>query len=512
MGLLDDFRNEPTKRSHPSYKDSLFTFTAPEYSTAEVLLGSLYRKLLLGKHDNEIDLESIEQLVKDIGNRWQQDDLATLLLAHRGGIASPIRSGQRGAVPYKQLMPLVPPIARYACVLGKKRNRWFPGDLALQVIGTGLGPERGNPFVAQLQGSLAVTNEDSVLSRFITRELDALVPPDPIPTLTLDASETRAYRGTPSSNGRSPAEQCCQDLDVLLPLKSKLTRRQWTVLLEALLRLGLPTHVLWACHANIAVWKQALQAADGNPPPNPDTISSLVWTSHRNNSFLETGRDSVPAIKQLIEQYVIARFGINIILYRLQEANVPWQHAFIGHDPATNQTAPAALHAFLKHINYHRTGIDATNAGAWLRKEVAQLSDRNLPLLRCASGFTKNQLEFVRHSLGQIEAQDAEQRSYDQSYLLSNAMGGSRRSRLWPVQPGPGMLILLAHSATSAAHGMPVSLDDFRSHLGNYGLTVPPNELLHGKLTLDLQKLGLLVDSPDAAGGRLLVGPFFEKR
>lgn len=91
-------------------------------------------------------------------------------------------------------------------------------------------------------------------------------------------------------------------------------------------------------------------------------------------------------------------------------------------------------------------------------------------------------------------------------------MGASRRSRLWPVRPGPAMLILLAHSATSAANGVPVSLEDFRSHLANYGLAVPPDELLHGKLTLDLQKLGLLVDSPDAAGGRLLVGPFSEKR
>jgi hypothetical protein len=29
------------------------------------------------------------------------------------------------------------------------------------------------------------------------------------------------------------------------------------------------------------------------------------------------------------------------------------------------------------------------------------LADKNLALLRCASGFTKNQLEFVHHSLGQ---------------------------------------------------------------------------------------------------------------
>jgi hypothetical protein len=53
-----------------------------------------------------------------------------------------------------------------------------------------------------------------------------------------------------------------------------------------------------------------------------------------------------------------------------------------------------------------------------------------------------------------------------------------------------------------------VSLDDFRRHLGEYGLRGPAGELVHGKTGHDLSMLGLVVDSPDAAGGRLLVKPF----
>src|SRR5690348_10711878 len=127
MSRLNTFRDDPAKKNHEAYKDSLFTFTAPEYSTAEVLLGSLYRKLLLGVHDKDVDLDSVRNVTANLAKRWQRKDIAEFLLQQRGGLASPVRSGQKGSVPYPQLMPLVPQIARYACVLGKKRNRWFPG-------------------------------------------------------------------------------------------------------------------------------------------------------------------------------------------------------------------------------------------------------------------------------------------------------------------------------------------------------------------------------------------------
>jgi hypothetical protein len=45
-------------------------------------------------------------------------------------------------------------------------------------------------------------------------------------------------------------------------------------------------------------------------------------------------------------------------------------------------------------------------------------------------------------------------------------------------------------------------------HLADYGLHAPAGELAGGQVGTDLEKLGLVVDSPDAAGGRLLVAPF----
>ena len=70
------------------------------------------------------------------------------------------------------------------------------------------------------------------------------------------------------------------------------------------------------------------------------------------------------------------------------------------------------------------------------------------------------------------------------------------------------MLVMLVHVCCAENPAIPVSLDDFRHCLGEYGLHAPAGELIDGKTGRDLARLGLVVDSPDAAGGRLLVQPF----
>lgn len=70
------------------------------------------------------------------------------------------------------------------------------------------------------------------------------------------------------------------------------------------------------------------------------------------------------------------------------------------------------------------------------------------------------------------------------------------------------MLVMLVHACCAANPSIPVSLDDFRQRLGEYGLHVPAGELVDGKTGRDLARLGLVIDSPDAAGGLLLVPPF----
>ena len=492
--------------------------TAPEWSTGEVLLAAAYRRLILGISENSVNLDDIEQIPVTMPQAIGGPETWSQLLTQRGGIASPLKGGQRSPLSSRQLMPLVPSVARIAGVLGKRpRSRWNPSNLLLEVIGGGVGRQDGASLIRQLGEFLSIVPSDDVFARFVEGSLQqglhavqpvpATVPP--YQSFQLDDEMLCAFRSHPGPLTLCPAERFCKDLPAVLATKSKLTRRQWTVLVESILRLGLGMHVLWTCNANSIVWEHVLEVASGATPPTAGEIETQVWQTHdKSRPLLELGADTGPLIERLIEQYAYARTGINLLLCKLEDVGSPWPSAaIIGFDPSSGTSAPSALASFLLHVSAHRQQIDPSDAGKWLRTHVGQMFDE-LPTLRelakCDSGYTKNLFEFARHGLGQVKARDPEQRCYDLAYLFAYA--GERKPLL--LEPGPAMLVMLVHACCAANPSIPVSLDDFRRCLGEYGLNVPAGELVDGKTGRDLARLGLVVDSPDAAGGRLLVPPF----
>jgi hypothetical protein len=268
-------------------------------------------------------------------------------------------------------------------------------------------------------------------------------------------------------------------------------------------------HVLWTCNANLVFWRFVLDVCSGAPVPSPSEIETAIWEDPSENTpILELGSDADPAIRRLIEQYCYARTGLNILLCKLDDIGGGWPEQLrIGFRSSGNQPAPLSLHEFLMHVVAHRTQVDATDAGRWLKLEVANLFDKHRELrtlASCRSGYSKNLFEFARYTLGQAERKDVEQRTYDLAYLVSFA--GKRKPQL--VQPGPDMLLMLVHSCCARNPAIPSSLDEFRRHLAEYGLHAPAGELIDGLTGQSLAMLGLVVDSPDAAGGRVLVRPF----
>ncbi|WP_441253484.1 hypothetical protein [Bradyrhizobium sp. 613_E4_N2_2] len=346
--------------------------------------------------------------------------------------------------------------------------------------------------------------------RLSLQDLQPTPKPDyPFLTMQLGEDDCRAFRATTVVGQLCPSEMFCTDLRALIDLKSKLSRRQWTVLLEAILRLGLGMHALWICRANDNVWELVVDVASGKAPPTAAEVEAQIWgQQHDSWMLLEIGANAEPVMERHIERYAFARTGLNLLLCRLDDAGVSWPLAEpIGFSPIHGRSGPAAVSAFLSHVSANRQAIDPVDAGVWLRTEVGRLFDDSeelRALAKCDAGYTKNLFEFARHSLGQIQAKDPAERCYDLAYLL--AYSGDRKPL--PVQPGQDMLVMLVHACCSANPLMPVSLDDFRRHLGQYGLHVPAGELTDGKTGRDLEMLGLVVDSPDAAGGRLLVPPF----
>jgi len=524
---VKDFLDDPTGRgrggrNHPSYDNSILATVAPEYSIGEVLLGSAYRGLLFMRAEGDVDLEKIDELPDIFPNDLGGPDLwRTLLKQEQGGLASPVRGGQK-TIRLPQLMPLVPQIAYHACVLGRVRSRWNPWNLLLHVIGGGLGETKGKELVKRMGESLRVDEDDDTFARFValafnpsTKQLLAY----PYLSIGLTGEQLRAFRGTANiASARSPAERFCMDLEAILLLKNRLTRRQWTVLLEAILRVGLGAHVLWVCYVNTVCWRFVLSVTSGNALPSEIEIEASLWQSHRDtNSFLEFGHNADLLIRRLLEKYVLARFGLNLLFCLLEDAGHPWPLGqAVGYSRTGGKSAPSAIKLFLEHVSNNRAILDAasmskggTGVSQWLCATCAMLLEEHSLLAKCQSGFTSNILEFTRYSLGQVETEDPEKKSYDQAYLLANLAGGRRRKSLWVTQPGPAMLISLVHACCYAQGDIPATTEDFRSHLADYGLRVPTGELAKGQVGTDLENLGLVIDSPDAAGGRLLVDPFY---
>jgi hypothetical protein len=513
---VSEFEAAPTKTRHPVYDDSMLYSTAPEWSTGEVLLASAYRRLILGVSESDVDLDNIDRIPAAMPEGTGGLEVWSRLLTQRGGIASPLKHGQYSSLASRQLMPLVPSIARIAGVLGKRpRSRWNPSNLLLEAIGAGLGRAHGEALVRQLGQALTIASDDDVFARFVEDSLQQGLPaiqPTPATTapflsLQLDDSKLRGFRANGSASRLCPAERFCNDLPAVLAVKPNLTRRQWTVLVESIFRLGLGMHVLWTCNANVIMWDLLLAAASGATSPDAVYLEATIWEIQgESRALLELGSDAERLIERLVERYAYARTGINLLLCRLDDAGVSWLPT-IGFGPDSGSTAPAALANFLAHVSANRQAIQPGDAGQWLRARLGQLFDEREDLRTLArgdSGYTKNLFEFARHSLGQVKAKYAEQRCYDLAYLL--AYTGDRKPL--SLEPGPAMLVMLVHACCAANPAIPVSLDDFRQRLGEYGLHVPAGELVDGKTGHDLARLGLIVDSPDAAGGRLLVSPF----
>lgn len=527
-GSVAKFQARPTGEVHPAYEGSVLSPVAPEYTTGEVLLAAAYRRLLLGERDTDVHLEDIRGLADALSARAHEIDAAlpnearaafhdawAEIATRVGGLASPAPGGQTATTRLPQLMPLVPQIGRFAGVLGKYgRSRWEPGNLLLSAIFAGKGPSQAAGLLRLLCSTLAVDNTDDVLARYVEDCLQALprehgetVHPPTIDELVQDGLDLApAWRR--SHDGHTPSERFVADLEEVLRLKQDLTRRQWTVLLEAQLRLGLATHQLWLCRLNTRVWELAKLAMDGKPASATE-VESLCWRPQEaDDPLLELGQNAIPAVRRMLAAYAEARLGLNLLLHALEDAGKKWSQRLGVGDPSAEQAPGEALASFLSHVAASASLVEDTLRQAFKEPSITaaagSIVDRYPRLLSAQQGVTRNLLFFVRHSLGQLQPVEKELRPYDQAFLLyrQDAKGDK-----WFLQPAPAALILLVHSCCQALGKLPASMDDLRRHLSGYGIASSIDELRSGAIVRDLEQLGLVVDSPDAGGGRLLVDP-----
>jgi hypothetical protein len=495
LSLFSDYR-WTREKDHERYRDSILAPVAPEWATGEVLLSGAYRKLLLGVSESSVDRRQLQSLSNDLPRPALWADL----FAHAAGLQSP--PSKKEMLGLAQLMPYVPEIARYAGVLGQPRHRWDPGNLLLTALAAGCHPSVFDDHVRRLATALDVDGSDDIFARFVEYSLRQL--PGTARTTSTTVPRNPAWRPT-VSDLLTPAERFTRDLDSVIELKPTVTRRQWTALVEALLRIGLAAHILWICRLNARTWELVQRAIDHNEVPILQDVEDQCWLSHHSEPLLALGHNATPLIRQSIQAFVQARIGLSLTLHALDDAGLPWNEQIgAGTHPSDS------IHRLLNHICTNSDAVRSVIAqqfsGQGLWEVAGAVADANQALARGDDGFASNVNEFIRYSLSQLQPRDPELQSYDQSCMFRKRT--SALNSPWLVQPGPTTLVLLVSTCCRSTGGVPSNLDDLKSHLSDYGVHASAGELQAGTTARDLELLGLVIDSPDAAGGRLLVDPF----
>jgi hypothetical protein len=248
--------------------------------------------------------------------------------------------------------------------------------------------------------------------------------------------------------------------------------------------------VIWLCELHSRVWKCIQEALNGFGPTSPVETRERMFPEQF--SFLTFSSKPLPTIRDSISRYLAARIGINATLWALADAGAPAVEVFGSADGLAD-----ACH----QVRQYCTGSRA----AKVRELVEELIDRETRTLLCRKGIGSNINEFVTYSLQQRQTANPRLRGYDQGYLLRKR--GPHSSSPWAVSLGPVATIALVHCSLARVAG-PRSVHRLAQHLARYGVTMDHRDIPQNELGQQLRMLGLVLDSPDAESGMLLVPPF----
>ena len=303
----------------------------------------------------------------------------------------------------------------------------------------------------------------------------------------------------------APSEAFAQDLKGLLELKlkSSLTRRQWCALLESLLRLGLTTHVLWVCRLNTVAWRYTLEVLEGSESPSEAVVEKSLWSAHLGHgAFLDAGQNPDSYFRRQVESYSTARLGLNLLLHVLDDAGLGWNQP-----SGEKRGFPAAkqVSLLLDHLSEVRTRLPS-DFKTMVLSHLGEILDDQSSKVSGGSGSSKNLCEFLTHTLRRRPSKEPSLNEHDQGYLLAKMPGP--RNAPWVVRPGPVLLMVMCYSTWKSMQGAPVTLKHLARRFSIYGIRLSTGDLQDGVVANDLGAIGLLVDSPDAGGGRLVLNPF----
>lgn len=494
---LTKFLDDPWRTSHPSYQQSALAMTpAPEYASSEVILASLYRVIgFPGLMESAVPQEGrdLDKEIQKVLKRRQPRTGATLdadsfhMMLH-SALESPKLPNQ-SSKRFLQVTPLVPQAAVFSGSARTTGNPWSAGTLVRRMVWLGARDgAHAHQVWSSLFEALSIDADDDIFARFLQAEIKAWAgdrqwtAPES-PDAPMLAGEDRAALVF-------PAQQFVRDLEAVIEAKDALTRRQWTSLLEAALRLAAVSHVLWLCEVHARSWACVRESLGGGGPKTIDEARAALFPS--GGTFLSYGDRALASIKDKASSYLLARLGLNAVLWALEDEGV-----------STVKTLGSAegLLAVCASARDARNKLAASS----ILVKLSEIQERENRAILCRKGIGSNIMEFARHVLGQRQAASAVLRGYDQGYALRKK--GASASSPWIVGLGPVAVLTLVHCSLANTSG-PRSVRRLAQHLAAYGIAVDHRDVAQNDLGHQLRMLGLVLDSPDAESGMLLVPPF----
>lgn len=497
---LARFRDEPWKTSHRTYQASALAMApAPEYASSEVILSSLYRVIgFPGLFEGAVpqrgrDLDKEIQKLRDRGKSpagaaLDADSFHMMLHSALESPKLPNQSSKR----FLQVTPLVPQTAVFSGSARLAGSPWSAGTLVRRMVWLGAdSPSHAQQVWSALFKALSVDADDDIFARFLQKEISAWAaepgwkeaPSDETAALDAGDRQARSY----------PARQLVSDLEAILEAKASVTRRQWTSLLESILRVAAVSHILWLCEVHSRTWTCIKAAFAGAGPTTVEEARDALFPTAV--TFLSYGDRALPTIRDRASSFLQARLGINAVLWGLDESTA---------EVAGGLASSESLLGLCETI---RASSEALS-GLGILATLDELQERENRALLCSKGIGSNIMEFARHALGQRQAASAILRGYDQGYALRKK--GASKSSPWVVGLGPVAVLALVHCSLAKMAG-PRSVRRLAQHLAAYGIMVDHRDIAQNDLGHQLRMLGLVLDSPDAESGMLLVPPFVDQ-
>ena len=501
---LDEFQKAPWQKSHDLYRKSALSVSpAPEYASSEVILASLCRTIGF----SAVNERGVPQAGRDLDRKIQRlrekrapavegtsADADTWNTVLHGVLESPKLKNQ-SSKRFLQVTPVVPGTALFSGSARLTPNSWPAGSMVRRMICLGSRDrQQAEALWKDLFAALSVGERDDIFARWLEQETHAWIPGqawelDPIPPEEpgLDGEDLAKVDFL-------PARQFTKDLRAVIQAKDAMTRRQWTSLLEAMLRLAAVSHVTWLCDVQARTWQCLLDSLSSGGPSGGEQARGEVFPSRP--QYMTYGGKALPALKDMVSEYLGARLGINMVLWSLQEARVPYEG---------DLSSSSGIAALCQHVRENHAALSALGT----LQAFLDLRERESRAMNCKKGIGANMLEFARHALGQRDTAEPLLRGYDQGYVLKKK--GASASSPWVVSLGPVAVLALVHCSLAGMSG-PRSIHRLGQHLAAYGIAIDRHEIAGNDLGHQLRMLGLVLDSPDAESGMLLLPPFTSNR